>query len=221
MTNVTIDEALANVRTFLAEPWFSGLAAIATFIAVLIALTVLSFTRRQIGIDKRQTAIEKERDQALRVSAWIYRSEDAPIPQGDIDEAAREAHDSAAAGAMVVKLQNAFLAPVYNAVVMVVARQGKGPTSGEDTLAWGWPSEVVAVVPYGRHQLTMTKNLDAQGVSPGVDLAFTDTGGRHWVRRAFGDLAQLPTDPLSYFGIDEATAKWQAISEDNLPVTTG
>jgi len=32
----------------------------------------------------------------------------------------------------------------------------------------------------------------------GVDVAFTDRAGSHWIRRATGELIELPQPPLNY-----------------------
>lgn len=33
----------------------------------------------------------------------------------------------------------------------------------------------------------------------GVDVAFTDRAGAHWIRRATGQLDEIPKPPLEYF----------------------
>ena len=36
---------------------------------------------------------------------------------------------------------------------------------------------------------------------PGAEIAFTDAVGRHWVRRADGNIAELHDDPVTHFRI--------------------
>ena len=56
---------------------------------------------------------------------------------------------------------------------------------------------VVQTLPPGKYWLTIDPPME----SPGLEIAFTDAAGRHWVRRVTGELCERDTGALHYYDI--------------------
>jgi hypothetical protein len=154
--------------------WVAGLALVAAagwLTSVLIAV-------RQVRNERRARTSAEHRAQAERVSGW-------PEPR---------------ANPQPVALLNRSDEPVYDAVATFVFIDGSGPARGEDISPSrdGWRIRV-GVIPPGR--LRVCANSDWNGMYPrlGIEVAFTDRAGAHWVRRADGRLEQLPCCAFEYF----------------------
>lgn len=50
---------------------------------------------------------------------------------------------------------------------------------------------------------------------PGVEIAFTDAAGRHWVRRVTGELIESPVDALDRYGVSRPVDYTQLITGRN------
>jgi hypothetical protein len=109
-----------------------------------------------------------------------------------------------------IRLLNASSEPVYNLVACIIWIQGAGYATAEDAIKSrserkpynGGPWMTVSLLPPGRWQVWVAGTGWATGLGgrPGIDVAFTDRAGNHWIRRGRGALEELPIDALNYFG---------------------
>lgn len=127
------------------------------------------------------------------------------------------------APAPMAMLANASELPVFSVVAWVVATGGTVPSTGEAWVATirsaAGPSDGGVVV---REQVTpallpllppgsTALDLPAWARSgsagrPGVELAFTDASGRHWIRRAGGRLERLDVPAWRHYGFTSPDA---------------
>lgn len=151
--------------------------AIATFLAVLVALWVA-------GADARRRAKTNKRHQAEQISGWM---EDLPPKETIID------------GVMYVRLimQNSSNQLVYNLIASVVSAQA-GQHVGTNLDYRNY----LGRLPPGRTEYTIEHPGHGMHKRFSVELAFEDSGGRTWVRSGKGALRQVKHDPLAFYGID-------------------
>lgn len=206
-----MDDPMNNVRTFLAEPSLAGLAAIATTIALVIALGGLWLTRQQMASDKRdaeaehrQEVADRKRAQAKQVSAWINL---LGTFKGMLTGLKSE-----------ITLNNSSGVPVYGVLAFMVLRQGAGPQTGEGIAQGdhGWAGvgddmmpTPVDVLPPGAWVVERPV-FSGAGMHhlPGVEIAFTDAAGYHWIRRVDGRLEEISEPPIEHYGIPQPV-EWQ------------
>jgi hypothetical protein len=173
--------------------WFAWIATVGVLVVALV----------QIGTERRRRheAEEHERNerhlaQARLVSA-ILGPEERP-PPGVVGR-----------GTTAVELVNGSDEPVYMLVVGIVEIQGAAPHTIEEWLELRQdgpyqpiPVTTVSILPRGTFRVSVDgvgwSSIAMQGRS-GVDVAFTDRAGSHWIRRATGKLEELHQDPLEYF----------------------
>ncbi|MFZ0041567.1 MAG: hypothetical protein WAK93_09690 [Solirubrobacteraceae bacterium] len=103
-------------------------------------------------------------------------------------------------------LANSSTEPAYSVVVGMVFIQGAGPRSLEDVIDMNHkvgrqgPVTTVSILPGGLYRVWIvgTGWRSIMGGRAGVEIAFSDAGGPHWVRRANGRLDELREPPLEY-----------------------
>lgn len=153
---------------------------------------------------RNEATIEKRLDQARRVSAWAVAFEQEPeglFP----DTYGRVPY------ARKVNLTNSSTEAVYELVVYLVWVQGAAPHTGEELQARSGGGKggifrrraIVQILPPGNYWLKLAgpTNTPMQG-RLGVEVAFTDGAGRHWVRRVpSGNLESLDSTPVRHYGI--------------------
>jgi hypothetical protein len=154
--------------------WIAGLG----LIAAAGWLTSVVVARRGARNERRMRADVERRAQAEKVSVWQEPSAD-PQP---------------------VALLNHSDEPVFDAVATFVFVDGSGPARGEEIgpERAGWRVRV-GMVPPGRWRAFVDGGWNGVYSRLGVEVAFTDGAGAHWVRRADGRLEQLPRGALDYF----------------------
>ena len=136
--------------------------------------------------DERQ-----RRAQAELISAW---------PASRPPAAAAEQRTGEEADRTWINLLNRSDAPVHRAVVALVAIQGGGPRNGKETPP---PFRTTLnVIPPGKQYTSVAPFFPSMSAKPGVELAFTDRAGVHWVRSAEGVLIEIDEDPIDYYGLD-------------------
>jgi hypothetical protein len=95
---------------------------------------------------------------------------------------------------------------VYELVAYLVWVQGSGARTGEEMQGGGEATRmraILRILPPGTFALT----VDGPTNSPmagqlGLEVAFTDGAGRHWVRRVpSGNLESLDATPVEHYGI--------------------
>ena len=151
---------------------------------------------------------EMLRDQARLLSAWT-------VPLAE--HIARESFPVAQYGNLpygqFVHLTNSSAEAAYEVVVHLVWTQGAAAHTGEEiethygSAALGElvtrMRAIVQVLPPETYWLPLAgpTNMPPQG-RLGLEVAFTDGAGRHWVRRApTGKLEQLTAPPVEHYGI--------------------
>lgn len=162
--------------------WFS---AVGTVGALLVALVLLGFQLT----DRRSEASQRRRAQAELIAAAL-----------DWSDKTREPMSS-----QRVLLFNASGNSVYSVVVGAVHLQGAGVRTIEEAVERTAPDQpppisTAAVLPPGKFRTTVRSVLHSMlGARPAAEIAFTDAAGRHWIRRAAGQLEELKETPLRYF----------------------
>jgi hypothetical protein len=150
------------------------LAAIGTVAAFIVAFTQIADERKARKADQRKAATAERRAQAEQVSAWV---------SADGEEGVRFA------------LANASGSPVYRAVVSRVLVQGAGPQTAKGVdyseIEPSGSQRTLAVIPPGESHIMVPPGYAGMGRRPGVEIAFTDRRGRHWVRLATGALSEI------------------------------
>lgn len=159
-------------------------AAVGTVGTLLTGLIQISNERSTRRRDEARARESDRRAQAMCISAWAW----SPWgPEGITD----------------VTLLNASESPVYCAVVSVVMIAGSGPRDGLDVRR-DMPDcqAAVSVIPPGKSYTPVGAEWRATGGTPGVEIAFTDGAGVHWVRSADGKLRELGSEPWEYYSIN-------------------
>jgi hypothetical protein len=150
---------------------WSPVEAIGTVAAFLVGFASLAYEwAHRRGREKRE--------QALSVSAWI----ESDSPEG---------------GKVAVVVLNSSDQPVYKFIALIVMIQGAGWDTGEEAAKYAmqnWARNGPGaryVLPPGTTRL-MAGPWEGSDMHkrPGVEIAFTDTAGSHWVRRASGLLEE-------------------------------
>src|SRR5207245_7221638 len=109
------------------------------------------------------------------------------------------------AGRTGIDLFNSSQMPIYGLVVGIVFIQGAGPETLETRLALdsksAMPLTAVSILPPGTFRVWIpgTGWSSIMSGRAGAEVAFTDRAGRHWIRRADGELVELHETPLEYF----------------------
>lgn len=154
--------------------WIAGLAPVAVAgwtTAILVAL-------RRSHAEQRSEARINHNTQAEGISAW-------PGPKADPQP---------------VTLLNGSDEPVYEAVATFVFVDGSRPARGEDVPpALPGRRVRIGVIPPGRWRVRFEGGWDGEYSRVGVEVAFTDRAGAHWVRRAGGRLEPLPRGAFDHF----------------------
>jgi hypothetical protein len=95
-------------------------------------------------------------------------------------------------------------APVYRVVVTLAFLTGTPPKTGEEWVqnAGGLPfARALGSLPPGQWRLDVDSGWGASGARPGVEVAFTDKAGRHWIRRADGRLEAIKDEAMTHYGV--------------------
>jgi hypothetical protein len=174
-------------------------AAVGTTGALGTALWQIRTERNERLATAEQLRTERHLEQARLVAAYKGEEERPPSPTSPPAPGVRE-------GRTACYLANNSPEPVYSVVVGIVFVQGAGPHTLEDMIelttqqGHGRPVTTVSILPAGLHRAWVhgtgwTNVMSGRG---GVDLAFSDRAGSHWIRRATGELTELPEPPLTY-----------------------
>jgi hypothetical protein len=159
----------------IASGFSNDFTAWATAAAGLGTVGTLIFLVIQLASERNRRQGRERREQADKVSGWI--TSDWMHHRDD--------------GKQTVALLNASSEPVYQAVIHLVFVQGGPPTGREMDKDMPGFREAVLVIPPGRHTLTLTELFHHMHRRHGVELAFTDKSGVHWLRDARGRLSEI------------------------------
>jgi len=174
----------------------AGIASIGTVAAFSVALIQIRTERNLRQQTEDQDRKERHRAQARLISAMPGPTE----PEEGLHPLA---------GRSAIDCINASSEPAYNVVLGIVFIQRAAPHTTEDMLKLrlgsgevaGVPTTTLSILPPGRTRAWIpgTHWTSAMAGRAGAEIAFTDRAGSHWIRRATGELDELPVDPLEYF----------------------
>jgi hypothetical protein len=169
---------------------WTAVGSIGTFLAFVVAFFA-------IVIERLERSRASRRRQAEQISGWLdVESYGCPSPRGS-----------------VATVLNGSGQPVYHVIVWLVSLQGGGgPATGEEVArsiqaepesdAWERTRpETLSVLPPGMSVVCLPDWLGGMHSVPAVEIAFTDAAGRHWIRRAEGELQKISKEPAFHYGI--------------------
>lgn len=152
--------------------WASWIGAIGTAGATLIATITLALEARWRRSDKRK-------EQAARITAWIAANQNSNQKTED-----------------VIRISNQSPSPVYHCVAAFVINEHDGRHSQAHY------RRMVTALPPGEWQLVAPKGWGGMHYRSGVEIAFTDAHGVHWIRNSVGQLRESPIDAIKHFGVE-------------------
>jgi hypothetical protein len=172
------------------------LAAVGTVLAFVVAFAQIRQERRARQRLEAETRLRERREQAEHVSGWL--STELGWLSGDLDRT------------QPIALHNASVEPVYRAIVWMVFIQGAGPHTGKEAAEFPYTDEIpgwvfrsmLSLIPPGTSYTTVPGGFAALSARPGIELAFTDHAGVHWLRSSDGGLTEIPEPPTDYYGLD-------------------
>jgi hypothetical protein len=182
-----------------------ALAAIGTVGALGAALIQIGSERRRRHKQEEKDRVERHRAQARLIAAMV----------GPIERPLEPTPSVANRGRTAIDLVNGSAEPVYQLVVGIVCIQGTCPESLERFLQFQKqrneqepgsfltvPITTVSILPHGTFRVWISGTGWSGVLSgrAGAEIAFTDRAGSHWIRRANGQLEELPKGPFDYFG---------------------
>lgn len=171
-------------------------AAVGTVGAAVLAEIQLRDAETARQQDQASARAAQRRAQAEKVSAWPYATDPTgfPVSKGP-------------GGKQITyfELINTSGQPVYQAVVSLVFVEGSGPRTGPGMtrtfreLHKSNPFQrTLAVIPPGISWTSVPAGWAGMFRQPGAELAFTDQGGRTWVRSASGSLTRIAQNAATY-----------------------
>jgi hypothetical protein len=160
----------------------SDLPAWLTAIGTLTAAAVALFLA---GRDGRRANRAARRRQAELVTAWLLLG--GPDAPGDGFVA-----------------QNASDQPVYEFIAALVSIQGAYRETAVGDTERNAPDTMLALygqLPPGRVENEIPRLEGGMFLRFGIEVAFRDAAGRHWLRRGDGHLKEVRKDPVALFGL--------------------
>jgi len=159
---------------------YASLATVLGSLATAMTLIWLVIERDQLQKEKREA---EKRKQAAGVSTWL---------------SSRMFGAKVHYKRQVIILNNNSDSPIYSLVVSIVDARNTD-AKGEET-----PEEfrrVIDASPPGQVFCSAPEGYSGMGFRAGVELAFSDANGNHWVRRGNGKLEGLAEDPFTHYNI--------------------
>lgn len=154
------------------QDWASWIGAIGTAGATLIATITLALEAWWRRSDKRK-------GQAARITAWVLTNQSSDQKTGD-----------------TIRISNQSFSPVYRCVAIFVINERDGRHFQANY------RRIVTALPPGEWQLAAPKGWRGMCARPGVEIAFTDAHGVHWLRNAVGQLQESPIDAIKHYEIE-------------------
>ena len=154
-------------------------AALGTVFATVLTALNLRREARWRREDERQRSENEKREQAAHIAAWILTDQKSGQTKEDI-----------------IRISNQSFSPVYCCVATFVVNEQDGDH---------YPAEFrrkLTTLPPGEWHLTAPKGWRGMCARPGVEIAFTDAHGVHWIRNAVGQLHESPIDAIKHYGIE-------------------
>jgi len=176
---------------------WNAVGAIGTAIGAVGTVFLFAVALLALRSDRDARRRELREAQARKVSAWI-------------DSYSMPAGSPVAIGVAAAVLLNSSDGPVYHVIVWLVVSYGSGPRTGEEVGdREDWRPAAIDVLPPGRSSAELPWFGGGMHTRTGVELAFTDSAGRHWIRRVDGRLEESQVPPVSRYKIVEPL-EWSA-----------
>jgi hypothetical protein len=176
---------------------WNAVGAIGTFIGAVGTVFLFTVALGALWWDREARRRELREAQARKVSAWVGGH-------------AVSAGSPVAIGVVTALLLNASDGPVYHVIVWLVISYGAGPRTGEEVGdREDWRPATLEVLPPGRSSAELPWFGGGMHTRAGVELAFTDSAGRHWIRRVGGRLEESQVPPVRRYSIVEPV-EWGA-----------
>lgn len=180
--------------------WLAAIGTVGALIAAFI----------QIGTERRLRHDRELKEQARLISAITGPALRDAEAQAEAEAGGPGWLGGVPAGVArtAIDLINGSPEPVYRIVAGVVFVQGGAPRSMEAffrTTTTQKPMTTASVLPPSGtyrvwvHGFWLNAGGGGMGGRSAAEVAFTDRAGKHWIRRATGQLEELPEDPIAYF----------------------
>ena len=154
------------------QDWASWIGAIGTAGATLIATITLALEAWWRRSDKRK-------EQAVRITAWVLTNQKSDQKTEDI-----------------IRISNQSFSPAYRCVATFVINEQDGRHFPQEY------RRIITAIPPGEWQLAAPKGWRGIFARPGVEIAFTDAHGVHWIRNAAGKLRKSRTPAIKHYGVE-------------------
>ncbi|QMV84847.1 hypothetical protein HW450_10970 [Corynebacterium hindlerae] len=166
--------------------WIGSLSTLGAFI--------VTFTQIKIELTSRikrekQEFKQIELYQASKISGWLHIGNSIPNCTSFI-------------------IHNGSELPIYNVVASLVIYSGSGPHSSEEVRSlekkagnYLYLRKASSSVPPGSRIVSFENSWGGMSRKPGIEIAFTDTNGIHWIRRHNGKLDKIPVDPIRFLEV--------------------
>ncbi|MCY8600324.1 hypothetical protein MOD33_05990 [Bacillus spizizenii] len=167
---------------------------IATWFGSLGTIAVFGLAYYQLHTDRMAIRENEKRYQAKKISVWI-------------DSENRNAE-------MCYSIQNVSDSPVYQAIITLVGIQGAGPPKcGEDVDERYEYRVMLVTIPPGKFYAISNSGGRGMHIEYGVEIAFTDSNGNHWIRRSNGKLEEIKKNPLNFYNLS-LPVSWSKVKEE-------
>jgi hypothetical protein len=186
--------------------WVAAIGTVGTLTAALIQINT---ERKHRHAQEARDRAERHVAQARLVAAFLGSEETRGRPAPEDPHG--PTHQSN--GRTTIYVVNGSEEPVYEPVIGLVAIQGAAPRTME-----GWlearrsqsepgqayrqvPITTASILPPGKSVVWIPGTGWSAHLSgrSSAEIAFTDRAGAHWIRRANGQLEEIPCGPLKYF----------------------
>lgn len=165
----------------------------------------MKLLRDQTGALKIQADIARSDAEERARAAFRAQAELVSAVMGPVDPPTTASDPTS--GRTGIDLVNTSPSPVYGLVVAIVDIQGTGPHTIEEWLRWRekamrqTPITTTNILPPGTFRIWIPGSgwQAPMGGRMGAEVAFTDRAGKHWIRRAHGQLEEIPTAPADYY----------------------
>jgi hypothetical protein len=148
--------------------WVGSIGTVAAFIGLVY----------QVGSAQAKDRERAKREQAERISGWPTNGDTSATP---------------------LALINSSPEPVYEVVVGMVMVQGGGALHLEEMRDGQAPyRRTLLVLPPGNWHVNVPGGWAGMSARPGVEIAFTDRSGGHWIRRSNGVLDEINAPAIEY-----------------------
>ena len=154
-------------------------AALGTVFATVLTALNLRREARWRREDERRRSENEKREQAACIAAWVLTDQKSGGTKED-----------------VIRISNQSFSPVYHCVITFVIKEQIGQHYPDDY------RRKLTTLPPGEWQLAAPKGWRGTSARPGVEIAFTDARGVHWIRSAVGQLHESPIDAIKHYGIE-------------------